>query len=743
MFKDFIPQNSFFYLILNVIKVGIFLFFILHQGFVEIPFIPSAFADSRGIFKKQVVSSDEKDFNRDFFENVFEELNKRKSKMFGTSLFLKIDTLLHDLKEAADKYYLSMESFFRNEEKKAVADALGEICVDAIKKVHSINFTNNDLKNIQKEINKFNNASENYPPIKRVKHIENLINEVKLGNQKAFASNSPSGTKAPQEGTSESEKALRSILKEVVENLGYETLEFKFYREKMIEAGISSSIYENKDLLKAAKVSLKNKKKAYEDIIESLKNKNTLNSDDQDQHFNNYEKLMAYEAQLKNINDAVDEVKLALKVLRSKSLESSDQSQFKKISQVISTPAETSMLFGIHNEHVSHNQCNLIQFDHRAHMGEDSNQRETGTCWAHAAAALFEEQLCLAQPQYCGKRIARTQIVGMVDGDIFTREGRSAESLLKYFTDERGGNFQVCLDPYRRNPFDVREGPSQWYAFLTNQEKENNLNFNYVKYLKSEYRRIQSRKGKSPFCIFHPKPVAFDSLSKDWQKLVAFLDDSMEIKNLASHSKSKKREKSGLEKFTFWRSPKNKSQKEEFQFENIVPASSSASNSSVLNNYLSPHEFEALARSSSTEKEFIRKVLIAPCHQPNRKVSIKRGQNQNVITLIPTSHSASEKIGAYLKAFSDAKQYNTSVHLSLCANRLIDSKKYLIDTFYSRTCGSHAVVANAVTWNNEKKSCQVYVKNSWGQGSFLSSGWYPIETILKNTKEVNYFGSLK
>lgn len=155
---------------------------------------------------------------------------------------------------------------------------------------------------------------------------------------------------------------------------------------------------------------------------------------------------------------------------------------------------------------IGKDECEGISFDNRSKMGPDSNQENTGTCWAHASAALIEEQLCLAHPQYCGKRVARTYLIGKTQGiDFFSDSmlnGDDPETLLYYFISPSGGNFNICLDSYNRNPFDLKK-------------------FNYPEYLREEYYLIKMKQRKE-HCLTqlerHMEPLV-----GSWEKLLDFL----------------------------------------------------------------------------------------------------------------------------------------------------------------------------------------------------------------------------
>ena len=144
----------------------------------------------------------------------------------------------------------------------------------------------------------------------------------------------------------------------------------------------------------------------------------------------------AYSAALENIPNGVQDFRSAAKLM----------SQF---NEGIKDPGK-----------ISKYQCLKIAFDNRRNMAPDSDQRSSGICWAHAASSLLEEQLCLAQPEYCGQLVARSEVAGQTYAHLnqhrlTQNEGGNIASALKYYIDPKGGDQKVCLDKYGQNPYDV------------------------------------------------------------------------------------------------------------------------------------------------------------------------------------------------------------------------------------------------------------------------------------------------
>ncbi|MEO5970461.1 MAG: hypothetical protein ABIQ95_11090, partial [Bdellovibrionia bacterium] len=107
---------------------------------------------------------------------------------------------------------------------------------------------------------------------------------------------------------------------------------------------------------------------------------------------------------------------------------------------------------------IQHAQCEEIAFDNRNKMGPDTNQRRSPLCWAHASAALLEEQMCLSNIRYCNKNVSRSEVAASPKANLFRLakpdSGTMADTL-NHFVNE--GEQEVCLDKYGSNPFDEDE----------------------------------------------------------------------------------------------------------------------------------------------------------------------------------------------------------------------------------------------------------------------------------------------
>lgn len=384
---------------------------------------------------------------------------------------------------------------------------------------------------------------------------------------------------------------------------------------------------------------------------------------------------------------------------------------------------------------IDKNQCHEISFDNISKMGPDSDQADTGTCWAHASAAMLEEQLCLAHPEHCGKNISRTQIIGHTQGIDFrpgsTMDGGNPSAVLRYFTHKKGENFEVCLDHFNRNPFDLRERNtgSQGNSFFKKFFRKKNLKigpgFDYINFLRGEYFRVLS----SPHsCLNKMSQTQVDHLTKEWNKLLEFLDKSAEIKSNRQSWRSN---------LTFWKKRSSSTERNthdlseedlDLQFD--------------LTNHLSLERFEQLARESKSDTDFIEKILLAPCLNSAQYANLKRKENETLFTLLLKQRSLTN-IPKLFHVFQEAAHYKHSVQLNICEQELFKKLNGIGTSFIrSEECPpGHAIVANGVKWNSKHNQCEVHIKNSWGSETNFRSNWYPMEPILSTTIEANYFGS--
>jgi hypothetical protein len=82
-------------------------------------------------------------------------------------------------------------------------------------------------------------------------------------------------------------------------------------------------------------------------------------------------------------------------------------------------------------------KCNMLAFNNNSKIAPDSNQYHSNLCYAHASAALLEEQLCKRSPQYCGKdKVSRAQ-VALINNKLIDNKSGLVKDVLKHFLSEK------------------------------------------------------------------------------------------------------------------------------------------------------------------------------------------------------------------------------------------------------------------------------------------------------------------
>lgn len=312
---------------------------------------------------------------------------------------------------------------------------------------------------------------------------------------------------------------LKSLLQQTLDEKGTESNEFQFYKSLLNLNSHTKSILEHntkealsKKLEKVQKkfeLSKEERRIKRENLSNRLKemhnNPRFENVDKNNSIFEELEKFSYLKNDVSNFDNYL-KFKIKMNSLESR-LNSNSEYSFKKNS----LPSFDNRL--------NKDECNQIGFNNIKNMGPDSNQKNTGTCWAHASAALIEEQLCLAHPEHCGKRVARTYIIGKTRGIDFVGDkmskGANTLSVLSYFVDPHGGNFDVCLDSFSSNPLNLNE-------------------FRYPEYLKYEYDLI---KNTPPGCstLRAVTSEELEELMEAWRRLLLFLKDDRDSPSHENH----------------------------------------------------------------------------------------------------------------------------------------------------------------------------------------------------------------
>lgn len=352
---------------------------------------------------------------------------------------------------------------------------------------------------------------------------------------------------------------------------------------------------------------------------------------------------------------------------------------------------------------ISKYQCDQIAFDNRNRMAADTDQQSSSLCWAHAAAGLLEEQLCLAEPKYCGQRVARSEVAGQTYAKqnihaLAQNEGGKGAEGLRYYLDPKGGGQKVCLDKYGTNPFDVGDE-------------------RYLNTLKSLFREYQAKTGCGPGYAGGYGPRGGPGLDEAFFN--KFFSDFTAIHEFL------------LLKDRTW----------SVQFD--------------ANRVLDGQSFLRLLQSSHSDNDFAQKVLLFYCQDVARKDFSRKGAPPLTVVehyLSDPAYTPREDRGdpkavamePYLAELRTAKRSGHSVYLSICYFSLIRDaglagRMAAELTNNTDKCGGHAVLANGARWNPDLNRCELHVKNSHGKDATLKSTWYDAQTVLSHSKGVSYY----
>jgi hypothetical protein len=167
-------------------------------------------------------------------------------------------------------------------------------------------------------------------------------------------------------------------------------------------------------------------------------------------------------------------------------------------------------------------------------------------------------------------------------------------------------------------------------------------------------------------------------------------------------------------------------------------------------------DFKKALTSGLEDEEFLRSILITPkCEEARLDISAKykvNTENFQGYTIVSVSYSDGKKTSKTtrvpevptekkFKSLKNALKNGTSVHASICYGKYRSEKKSsFLDGLFGDLagpvtdddCGGHAIVLAGLRWNEKKNRCETFVRNSWGSGSSLS-GWVKADNLLDVT----------
>lgn len=420
---------------------------------------------------------------------IITDLNERKNILTKQMSELFIEAIKH---ESIGARGLS------ETEKKKISHDLEKIYFESIYKMRTGLANKDDFDQLEEKIRDYLVFSNSNSSLGRINQVIHMISQIQSADNQYEENTFMKSLR----------RQLKTLLQQTLDEKGAESEEFKLYQELLNSHPRTKLILDHNN-----KEALSNKfQKAQEDYDENrelrrfdkktleykiqamTKDNKPVNSLEKDPLFEKLEKFDNLTKLTPNLNNYL-RLKTKLHSLESR-LNSNFEYSFKKSH---SDPSQSQ---------ISKDKCNEISFNNISNMGADSNQKYTSTCWAHASAALIEEQLCLAHPEHCGKRVSRTYIIGKTRGiDFFGNgmlEGASPLSVLTYFTSPSGRDFNICLDSYSRNPLNFEE-------------------FNYPQYLLQEYSLIKMKQTNVD-CFDQLEKNVKESI-RQWGNLLDFLKD--------------------------------------------------------------------------------------------------------------------------------------------------------------------------------------------------------------------------
>lgn len=163
---------------------------------------------------------------------------------------------------------------------------------------------------------------------------------------------------------------------------------------------------------------------------------------------------------------------------------------------------------------------------------------------------------------------------------------------------------------------------------------------------------------------------------------------------------------------------------------------------SQISDSLNLEEGEAMEAlmSSKEEADYLKQMLVPNACKNTRLNFTGAGQREATTNfLVDTSgsrvsqHNLKEK---FLKVKS-ILQNGRSLGLGLCSKELkaiLKGDKAPTNIFnpLDKTCGNHGLIIQGMRWNQNKNTCELKVKNSWGDDSLIQ-GWIGANEILSTS----------
>ncbi len=377
---------------------------------------------------------------------------------------------------------------------------------------------------------------------------------------------------------------------------------------------------------------------------------------------------------------------------------------------------ETRVVDG--REAISRATCEAGRFDYTSRFQPERSQGSQGQCFAFAAAGLMEEQLCVSDPADCQLQVSTIDLAR----DYPDRVNR-------YDPPIDGDPFDISRDYF--NLQNANQGGVEYrlldaaLEFGVCEER----NAPWFPRLEKKCRGMEDRSS----CVI-------DGLKTQWRRY------HRATRNVSVSSDQCRVRTDGAPL----------SERETSRIEGVLDQTEA---------YLAPQvegglDLELALRETSSEFEFVERVLIPPaCEQnrlyPNGGVWLDRW-SQNLVyqhrereqqadgsTVTRTTdgeathESQYSNVERFQRLTSRVQENGRSVALGLCSKYAQNSsRRRLDDTRDGATCGPHALVANGVRWNPEKNRCEIHIRNSWGASTGLS-GWLSIEPVLNSTFRVS------
>jgi hypothetical protein len=326
---------------------------------------------------------------------------------------------------------------------------------------------------------------------------------------------------------------------------------------------------------------------------------------------------------------------------------------------------------------ISEKDCPTYDFSDRYPPIRDQNGHNI--CWAFSSAALFEEQLCLEsrKPGYLGAYKCGEKL--------------SVLDILRC-------NFKLGL---KGNEISSSEKTLKCILGLNDENEE------------SKKKNIQQGMG---ICLeeFAPYSHFRDGLAGYSDKVLRKITDVYSFNSYLMELNSSCSSSIGA------------GQVEEKMKDSIA----------ILRKLLPKQEnmgvnFEKILIEKNNDQEYLRKILVTPLCEKNRIQPIERLSVQvHQIDQLP--------ILGKINLYQESLHKGRSVLGTICINEFISNKNE--QPLDMSKCEYHAVVFGGLKWNPAKKQCEVFIRNSWGQGAILN-GWVKASAVLQNTTKFSQLSS--